>query len=63
MENTEPSSHVCRLARPEDQRQIMNISGDVYDGLDYLDWAFPFYITHPTIRCFVLEKDGKVVSL
>ncbi len=63
MANTEPSDHVYRLARPEDHRQIMNISGDVYNGLDYLDWAFPLYVKYPTIRCFVLEQDGEVVSL
>ncbi len=63
MTDTELPDLVYRLARPEDHRQIMNISGDVYDGLDYLDWAFPFYITCPAIRCFVAEQNGRAVSL
>ena len=62
---TDPlSSVVYRPAKPQDHREVLNILDKVvYDGLDYLDWAFPFYITQPTIRCFVAEKDGKVVSL
>ena len=61
---TDPlSSVVYRRAKPEDHREVLNILDNVYEGLDYLDWAFPFYITQSTIRCFVAEKDGKVVSL
>ncbi len=63
MARSQCSEVTYRMATAGDHRDIVNILENVFEGLDYLDWALPFYMTHPCVRCFVAVKDSKIVGI
>ena len=54
---------VVRRARWDDYEDVMNIDRNVYNGLDYLPTMYHKMVQDPTVDCFLLEMDGKVVSI
>ena len=55
-----PTGFTVRIAKPDDQRDIISIR-DVYDGLDYVDFAYPFYMETPNVYCYVMYLHDKPV--
>ncbi len=51
--------------RESDYQDILNIDRDqhINDGMDYMPSHLALFLTDPNRKCYVMEKDGKVVSL
>ena len=52
-----------RRARPEDYRAVISTHDFVYDGGDYLPVMYHVYLHRKEADCYVLELDGKIVSV
>lgn len=56
------SSFVVRQASPSDKEAILNIHGNVYDGLDYLPAYFDDFMSCPLTTPYVALVDDKIVG-
>ena len=52
-----------RRARPEDYRAVISTNDFVYDGGDNLPVMYHVYLQRKEANCYVLELDGKIVSV
>ena len=53
----------CRLATLDDREAVLDINRNLYAGLDYMPFLFNSYVTDTDRTSFVLEVDGKIVSI
>ena len=53
---------VFRQATSDDYENVMNISDNIYEGMDHLPVRYHDYCKDPQRHMFVAEADGKVVS-
>ncbi|CAH1800122.1 unnamed protein product [Owenia fusiformis] len=53
-----------RRATLADHRAVTELSNDVnpYEGLDYLEYFFPKYISQGNRHCYLAEKNGKALA-
>ncbi|KAJ8254829.1 hypothetical protein GJAV_G00197800 [Gymnothorax javanicus] len=51
------------LARPEDYDDVMGISGNIYDGYDYLPHRYHSWMTEPDRVVILAKKEGKLMAL
>ncbi|KAJ8254828.1 hypothetical protein GJAV_G00197790 [Gymnothorax javanicus] len=51
------------LARPEDYDDVMGISGNVYNGYDYLPHHYHSWMTEPDRVVILAKKEGKLMAL
>ncbi|ELU09402.1 hypothetical protein CAPTEDRAFT_201293 [Capitella teleta] len=52
---------ICRAAEPGDREQVLSM-GDVYGGVDYMDYMYEKFTTNQQYRSFVCEVDGRIAS-
>ena len=63
MANSRNVDYHIREATPGDYEAVMAIDKNIYDGYDYLPKLYHSYMRDPRRISFVLEMDGKVVSM
>ncbi|XP_051900491.1 histidine N-acetyltransferase-like [Pristis pectinata] len=51
------------LAQADDFEQVMSISVDIYNGLDYLPVRYHNWLKEPLRRVILAKKEGRVVAL
>ena len=54
---------VVRRARLDDYEAVLDIDRNVYDDLDYLPTMYHTLVQDPNVDPFLIEIDGKVVSI
>ncbi|XP_072115570.1 histidine N-acetyltransferase [Mobula birostris] len=62
MEGASHELEFC-LAQVDDFEQVMSISTDIYNGLDYLPDRYHGWLKDPSRRVILAKKEGKVVAL
>ena len=50
------------VATVEDLQGVLDMCGDVYNGIDYLPYAFPRLVDGPGVRAFVYKHHCEMVS-
>uniref|UniRef100_A0A8C9RQ42 N-acetyltransferase 16, like n=1 Tax=Scleropages formosus TaxID=113540 RepID=A0A8C9RQ42_SCLFO len=51
------------LAQPEDYDEVMAISDNIYQGMDYLPYRYKNWMTEPNRVVIIARKEGNVVAL
>ena len=62
MTSNEADDGILSVAKVDDFKEVSDMCGDVFKGIDYLSTTFPDLVDGPGVKAFLYRVKGELVS-